>query len=318
MFDVAVGLLVLTTAGFGVRRGLVMGLLDLAGWVAALLVVATASEWLTGLVAGATHWPRGIVDLGALLALLVGTLGAVSLGASVLYRRVLEPHIGGLSARVDHVLGLLPGAANGAMLAGMAIAFLLSTSVSRSINQSVLGSQLARPLATLALQVGDPFEQAVQAAALDVNGYLTRRFGETATRLTLPVTDMATDPAAEMEMLDLVNGERIKRGLVPLVVDARLTQVARQHSQEMLQMHYFAHDSPMAGTPFDRMARAGIRYRVAGENLALAPTVERAHTGLMNSPEHRDNILRPEFRKIGIGAISGGLSGLMFTQDFTD
>jgi len=100
------------------------------------------------------------------------------------------------------------------------------------------------------------------------------------------------------------------------VVDARLTQVARQHSEEMLRMGYFAHDSPALGSPFDRMARAGIRYKLAGENLALAPSVERAHVGLMNSPEHRDNILRPEFRKIGIGAVNGGLAGQMFTQDF--
>ena len=124
--------------------------------------------------------------------------------------------------------------------------------------------------------------------------------------------------ATEQRMLVLVNTERTQRGLVPLVMDEKLVLVARQHSQEMLQQHYFAHDSPERGSPFDRMAAAGIRYRIAGENIALAPNVERAHTGLMNSPEHKENILRPEFRKVGIGVINGGLSGETFTQDFTD
>ena len=37
----------------------------------------------------------------------------------------------------------------------------------------------------------------------------------------------------------------------------------------------------------------------------------------MNSPEHRRNILDPQFRKVGIGVQQSGLWGRMFTQDFT-
>ena len=66
------------------------------------------------------------------------------------------------------------------------------------------------------------------------------------------------------------------------------------------------------------MDRAGISYSIAGENLALAPSVVRAHDGLMNSSGHRRNILDPAFTKIGIGAIDGGVYGKMFTQIFTN
>ncbi|MBI4759148.1 MAG: serine protease, partial [Chloroflexi bacterium] len=38
----------------------------------------------------------------------------------------------------------------------------------------------------------------------------------------------------------------------------------------------------------------------------------------MNSPEHVANILRPEFRRVGIGVITDGIHGSMFTQDFTN
>ncbi len=123
--------------------------------------------------------------------------------------------------------------------------------------------------------------------------------------------------ADEKAMLDLVNSERAKVGLVPLTIDAQLVRLARLKAADMIQNNYFGHNSPTYGSPFDMMKAAGINYRYAGENLAGAPTVEMAHTSLMNSPGHRANILNPNFTKIGIGVVSGGPYGKMFVQMFT-
>ena len=90
------------------------------------------------------------------------------------------------------------------------------------------------------------------------------------------------------------------------------------HGESMFQRGFFAHVDLDGATPFDRMRRGGVRFSGAGENLALAPTVEVAHEGLMNSPGHRANILNARFRRIGIGAASGGMHGRMFTQNFAD
>jgi uncharacterized protein YkwD len=38
----------------------------------------------------------------------------------------------------------------------------------------------------------------------------------------------------------------------------------------------------------------------------------------MASTTHRDNILRPEFHKVGIGAVRSQYRGLMVSQEFTD
>ena len=84
----------------------------------------------------------------------------------------------------------------------------------------------------------------------------------------------------------------------------------------MLKLGYFAHNSPVSGSPSDRLQAAGISFRVAGENLAYAPTVEIAHRGLMNSPGHRANILSPDFTRVGIGVIVAPNGERMFTQDF--
>ena len=81
-------------------------------------------------------------------------------------------------------------------------------------------------------------------------------------------------------------------------------------------LKYFGHESPVAGSPFDRLKAAGITYARAGENLAYAQSVAVAHRALMDSPGHRENILRPEFTRIGIGVISAGAYGRMVTQLF--
>ena len=45
------------------------------------------------------------------------------------------------------------------------------------------------------------------------------------------------------------------------------------------------------------------------ENLALAQTVEIAHSGLMKSKGHRENILNSKFNRVGIGIMDGGIYG---------
>ncbi|SHM19986.1 uncharacterized protein, YkwD family [Caldanaerovirga acetigignens] len=122
--------------------------------------------------------------------------------------------------------------------------------------------------------------------------------------------------ADEKQMLDLVNAERTKAGLKPLQIDMRLVELARKKSKDMILNNYFGHTSPVYGTPFDMMKSAGITYKYAGENLAGAPNVFKAHEGLMNSPGHRANILSPNYNRIGIGVVEGGPYGKMFTQLF--
>ena len=87
-------------------------------------------------------------------------------------------------------------------------------------------------------------------------------------------------------------------------------------SKDMIEKGYFAHQSPTYGSPFEMMQKAGITFGYAGENLAGAPVVSRAHTSLMNSPGHRANILSSNFTHLGIGIIDGGPYGKMFTQLF--
>ncbi|WP_371367233.1 hypothetical protein SRRS_12730 [Sporomusa rhizae] len=128
--------------------------------------------------------------------------------------------------------------------------------------------------------------------------------------LTAPLT------AQEQQMVNLVNKERTSIGLNALTVDMRLVKIARMKSLDMINNNYFGHQSPVYGSPFDLMKAQGVTYKTAGENIAGNSSVEAAHTGLMNSPGHRANILNTQYTKIGIGIIKGGPYGYMFTQEF--
>ena len=115
----------------------------------------------------------------------------------------------------------------------------------------------------------------------------------------------------------MVNAARAEAGLAPVVFDEALAVVARAHAEEMFREGYFAHDSPITGTPSDRLAAAGIPYLLTGENLALAQSIPQAHEGLMDSPGHRANILNPSYAKVGIGVVRGQPLGLIAVQQFT-
>ena len=128
-----------------------------------------------------------------------------------------------------------------------------------------------------------------------------------------PVQGLTAD---EQTMFNLVNKERVANGLKPLVNDMRLVKTARLKSADMVKLGYFDHQSPTYGSPFDMMKQYGISFSYAGENLAGAPDVNTAHVNLMNSPGHRENILRPEITKIGIGVVEGSKYGKIFTQQF--
>ena len=131
-------------------------------------------------------------------------------------------------------------------------------------------------------------------------------------------THGTVDPKEEEAMLVLVNEERTKRGLGKLTMNEKARGVARGHSMDMFARGYFSHINPEGMNPFDRMEKGGVKFGIAGENLALAPTLALAHQGLMNSPGHRANILKPGYKTVGIGIVDGGPYGLMVTQDFTD
>jgi uncharacterized protein YkwD len=136
----------------------------------------------------------------------------------------------------------------------------------------------------------------------------------------LPYRLAGVPASATMEtaMLALINRSRRAAGLDSLKASTPLRTVARRHGSDMFSNGYFSHESQDGRFPLDRVQAAGLFPWHVGENLAYAPDVETAHHRLMNSPGHRENILSPVFRWIGVGIMDGGRRGVMVVEDFTD
>ena len=105
----------------------------------------------------------------------------------------------------------------------------------------------------------------------------------------------------QQQVLELVNKERVKKGLVPLKLNKKLNDIALKKSNDMAINNYFSHNSKKLGTPFEQMKKSGIKYKTAGENIAKGQkTPQEVMTTWMNSKGHRDNIMNPKFTEMGI------------------
>ena len=134
----------------------------------------------------------------------------------------------------------------------------------------------------------------------------TRSATPTPTRTTKTSKPVGGSGPAESQVLDLTNQERAKAGCGPLRTNKALTQAAEAHAADMVDQHYFAHDSLDGRSPFDRMKAAGFRGGAMAENIAVGySTAAAVVQGWMNSPGHRANILNCSYTMIGIGYDSG-------------
>ncbi|MFW6158323.1 MAG: CAP domain-containing protein, partial [Planctomycetota bacterium] len=133
--------------------------------------------------------------------------------------------------------------------------------------------------------------------------------------LSAPAADVPF-PELERKMLELVNEDRREHDKEPLAFDRRLAEVARGHSRDMMRHNFFGHKSPNTGMLSDRLRKAKIRVRTAGENVAKSRSIERAEKNLMASPRHRGSILHDEYSHCGIGIVKDKTGHYWITQVF--
>lgn len=133
--------------------------------------------------------------------------------------------------------------------------------------------------------------------------------------ISIPVDRETT--AIEKEVVDMVNAERAYHGLPALSYNWELARVARYKSEDMRDNHYFSHNSPTYGSPFDMIKAFGISFTAAGENIAMGyKTPADVMKGWMNSPGHRSNILNGGFTQIGVGYAKDSSGETYWTQQF--
>jgi uncharacterized protein YkwD len=175
------------------------------------------------------------------------------------------------------------------------------------------------------LAVGGP------ASARIPEGQLSGHAPVSAGRASPGVAGFRSLSSLEQQIVVVVNQQRARHGLGPLRISRRLAVAARGHSLSMAEHGYFAHES-FDGSPFWLRIKAAYpalpgRAWAAGENLAWAsPELTAAQTVDMwlKSPQHRQNLLAPRWREVGIGSVRAlaaagvyeGLDVTIVTADF--
>ena len=119
------------------------------------------------------------------------------------------------------------------------------------------------------------------------------------------------------ELYALLLTERSKQNLAPLELSEKLSDIALNYAYTMYQDGFWCHKNPKNGELVgDRLSKQGFPYIDIGENLALSSSVRSGHISLMNSESHKNTILDNEFKRVGIGIVSGPL-GLIIVQIFS-
>lgn len=219
----------------------------------------------------------------------------------------------------EKIVGVIPGSLSGLVLSAFILSLIVALPFSVFLKKSVTDSRLGSVLVSNTQVFSQGLNEVFGGAVNETLSFLTvKPQSEDNVNLNFKTDKVSVDYEAEQEMLVRLNQERTSRGLSAVSFSAELASVGRAHCTDMFKRGYFSHYTPEGLSPFDRMAAADINFRYAGENLALAPNVELAMQGLMNSPGHKANILSKDFGKVGIGAIDGGVYGQMYCQEFSD
>lgn len=103
-------------------------------------------------------------------------------------------------------------------------------------------------------------------------------------------------------LLSGTNSQRAANGVAALSLNSALNSAAQSKANDMVTRDYWSHNTPDGQEPWVFFTQAGYNYKAAGENLAYGfATSSDTITGWMNSPPHRDNLLKTSFYDVGFG-----------------
>ncbi len=327
--DLVILLVIIFYVWEGIRRGFILGVIDLGGFILSFLI-SLKTYRLTGnfLVENFTL-PTGLANAagflinGALIELFCNVLANnIHRKLYPFFRKFFErQRLLGYFIWSNRLLGILPALGETLIFCAFLLTLFVSLPIQGAIKKDITSSKIGGPIVAKTQGVERQLNKIFGEAVNESLTFLTINSNPTISEkvdLGFTQIEVKIDEGAEEQMLILVNQERTTKGLPKLSASAKLKELARSYGKDMFAKGFFSHYNSAGLSPFDRMNQARIEYLAAGENLALAPNVSFAHQGLMNSPGHRANILSTDFGKVGIGIIDGGIYGEIFVQEFTN
>ena len=126
---------------------------------------------------------------------------------------------------------------------------------------------------------------------------------------TVPWVTNATTLWAEGRMLELMNATRARAGLAPLAMDIGVADTARAHSAAEARVRYVYHDGPDGTAASRNVPACGTGWYGENTGKVWNDNPDALHIEFMAEPwvpiNHRTNIMDPNFRRVGVGAVMG-------------
>jgi len=321
--DLIVLLLIAVYAVEGFSLGILRSFVDFLSFVASFISGLIFYSFISEVLSDNFGIPHGFSNAIGFFS--VAILTELLLSKFLIKLALSLPSYSNLNSKIkknrlaNNLLGVIPGILSALVLLTFILTTVTTLPTAPILKQAILNSKSGSLLLSQSLGFEDVVNKVFGQAVSDALTFMTvEPRSEESLKLNIRAQNLTVDFAAEKEMFGLVNFEREKLGLNKLTFDERLAETGRKHCKDMFERGYFSHYTPEGLSPFDRMASSDITYSYAGENLALAPSTQLSHEGLMRSPGHRENILSENFGRVGIGVIDGGTYGKMFCQEFTD
>ena len=103
-----------------------------------------------------------------------------------------------------------------------------------------------------------------------------------------------------------LNAVRAQNDLAALRPEARLAAAAETHAADMAEADFISHDGSDGSTMQSRIVATGYPSCASAENIALRATSrEEAIAQWLESPAHRDNVLRGGMEDFGLAEVGG-------------
>lgn len=116
------------------------------------------------------------------------------------------------------------------------------------------------------------------------------------------------------ELLRLTNEQRQKNNLDGFTINETLNKAAELKAKDMVDNNYWSHVSPSGVSPWYWIDQSGYKYQGAGENLAKNYADEASIVNAwMISSAHKENILNPNYKEVGIAAAEDVINGKVTT-----
>ena len=119
------------------------------------------------------------------------------------------------------------------------------------------------------------------------------------------------EPLTRSAIIKLSNDTRVSYGLGPLAENQLLDKIAEDRLRDMFQKQYIGHVSPTGEQASDYAQRTGYHYKIIAENIASGNFMnnQKVIDGWMQSPGHKQNMLSPDIKEIGVAIDKGQQQG---------